>query len=239
MLSILIPAYNESEHIGATITALRTLPAVDEIVVVDDGSKDNTAWCAEKAGATLVIRQANAGKGAALRVALSASEGDVLLLLDADLGETAVQAERLLRPILTNEADMTIATFPIIPGKGGGVGLVVRTARKGIYRLTGHTMQAPLSGQRALRRELLHAVGGFAEGWGVEIALTVGALRAGYRVLEVPTEMTHRVTGRSASAIRHRAVQYLAALRVLSRLRRDRSLITGAVPMPPQEQNAP
>ena len=152
--------------------------------------------------------------------------------MDADLGETAIQAERLLRPLLTGEADMTIATFPIIPGKGGGMGLVVRTARNGIYRLTGQTMQAPLSGQRALRREVLAAVGGFADGWGVEIALTVGAIRAGYAVLEVSTEMTHRVTGGSAAAILHRARQFLAAQRVLRRLRRNTSQATGATPIP-------
>src|SRR6185437_14001853 len=82
----------------------------------------------------------------------------------------------------------------------------------------GQTMQAPLSGQRAARREVIEAAGGFAAGWGAEIGLTVAALRAGFRVLEIPTTMTHRVTGRSPAGILHRAGQFWGAGRVLLRL---------------------
>lgn len=95
---------------------------------------------------------------------------------------------------------------------------MVRLARWGIARLTGQTMLAPLSGQRAVRRQVLEDAGGFAAGWGVEVALTVSALQNGYRILEIPTQMSHRVTGRSPAAILHRAQQFLAALRVLLRL---------------------
>ncbi len=224
MISALIPACNESERLADTLAGLRAggiLGADGEIVVVDDGSTDDTAARAEAAGADVIFRQANAGKGAALRQALQLSQGDVILLLDADLGRSAGEARLLLAPLLANEADMTIAAFPQRAGKGGGVGLVVRLARWGIFRLTGRVMVSPLSGQRAVRREVLTQVGGFAEGWSVEIALTVTALRAGFRVLEVPTTMTHRVTGRDFGAIRHRAAQFIAALRVLFRLWRD------------------
>jgi glycosyltransferase involved in cell wall biosynthesis len=221
MISVLIPAHNESERIAATIAAVRSLASsrrIGEIVVVDDGSTDDTAARAEAAGADTVFRQDNKGKGAALQAAFALSSGDVLLLLDADLGESAAEAERLLVPVLSRTADMTIATFPVHPGKGGGMGLVVRLARWGIRKLTGQTMAAPLSGQRTVRREVIEEVGGFAAGWGVEIALTVTALRAGFRVLEIPTTMTHRVTGRSPAAIRHRAGQFFAAARVLLQL---------------------
>lgn len=221
MISVLIPAYNESERIGDTISALRAFSpnnTIGEIVVVDDGSSDDTAQRAQEAGADVVFRQPNRGKGAALQTALALSQGDILLLLDADLGSSAEHAQSLLEPIFSKRADMTIATFPVIPGKGGGMGLVVKLARWGIRRLTGQTMAAPLSGQRCLRREVIEACGGFASGWGVEISLTVQALRSGFRVLEVPTTMTHRVTGRSLGAIRHRAAQFIAAFRVLLRL---------------------
>lgn len=222
MISVLIPAYNESERIASTIAAARTLPGVAEIVVVDDGSTDDTAARAEAAGADIVFRQANAGKGAALRTAFALSTGAVVLLLDADVGETAKEAAKLLPSVVSGVADMTIATFPVIPGKGGGVGLVVRLARWGIRKLTGQTMTAPLSGQRGVRREVVEEIGGFADGWGAEIALTVLAFRAGFRILEIPTNMTHRVTGRSPSAILHRAQQFLAAMRILWRLWRKR-----------------
>lgn len=218
MISALIPAYQEADRIVATITAIRNIPAVEEIIVVDDGSPDETARLAELAGADVVFRQPNHGKGGALNVALTLARGDVLLLLDGDLGSSASEAEKLLAPILAGEADMTIATFPRIPGKGGGLGFVVELARWGIEELTGRTMETPLSGQRAVRREVVEACGGFAKGWGVEVALTVEALQRGYRVREVPTEMAHRVTGNNTSSILHRAAQFFGAARVLWRL---------------------
>ncbi len=221
MISVLIPAYNEADRIADTLAAVRSFAAemhVREIIVVDDGSSDDTVERAQAAGADVVFRQQNGGKGAALNRALSLAQGDILLLLDADLGATAIEAVRLLGPVVSGAADMSIATFPRHTGKGGGVGLVVLLARWGIRRLTGQTMQAPLSGQRAVRRQVLEDAGGFAEGWGVEVALTVNALQNGHRVLEISTQMSHRVTGRSPAAILHRAQQFVAALRVLLHL---------------------
>ena len=218
MISVLIPAYNEAERIAATIAAIRKIPGISEIIVVDDGSTDDTAARAEQAGADSVFRQQNQGKGAALNAAYALACGDILLLLDADLGDTAAEAVKLLEPVRHGAAEMTIAVFPVGAGKGGGMGLVVRRARQGIFRLTGREMQAPLSGQRAIRRYVLEAVGGFAEGWGAEVALTVQALRQGFRVLEVPVTMGHRVTGRTPGAILHRFSQYTAVRRVLRRL---------------------
>ncbi len=214
-VSVLIPAYNEGERIGATIAAVRLIPDVTEIVVVDDGSSDDTAQRAETAGADVVLRQENRGKGAALQAGYLLSTGEILLLLDADLGDSASEATLLLEPVVRGAAGMTIATFPTGAGRGGGVGLVVRLARWGIRWLTGRTMTAPLSGQRALRRQLIADVDGFAAGWGAEVALTVGALRANYQVREVPTSMTHRVTGRNLTGILHRGSQFIAVARTL------------------------
>jgi len=131
-ISVLIPAFNEADRIEATVCALRTGAAdqpLTEILVVDDGSTDGTALRAEAGGADAVIRQPHQGKGAALTLAFESSTGDILLLLDADLGESAAQAAALLAPLLAGEADMAIATFPVVPGRGGGMGFVVKLAR--------------------------------------------------------------------------------------------------------------
>ncbi len=218
MISILIPAFNEAERIEATIHAIRGAgaPLADaQIVVIDDGSTDETAIAAERAGADTVLRQTNRGKGAALMSGLPLARGGTILLLDADLGATAAEAVKLVGPVRSGAAQMAIATFPVTRGVKGGAGLVVRLARWGIRALTGQTMAAPLSGQRALSRALLEEIGGFAAGWGVEVALTVEALRTGARVIEVPTQMSHRVTGRTMGAILHRAAQFFAAARTL------------------------
>ncbi|MBC8135306.1 MAG: glycosyltransferase [Fibrella sp.] len=210
-VAVVLPAYNEGERIVATVGAALTLPNVHTVVVVDDGSADDTAAVAAKAGATVLRHERNRGKAAAMETgAQHITDPDMLLLfLDADLQETATEAAKLIGPILRDEADMTIATFPKLPGnKGGGMGFVVRLARWGIVTITGRTMDAPLSGQRCVRRGVFGAALPLASGFGVETALTIDVLKAGYRIVEVPTQMAHRVTGTDLRSQLHRARQW-------------------------------
>ena len=129
----------------------------------------------------------------------------VLLLVDADLGATAVNTLVLTGPVLAGEADMTIAVLPPQARPGGGRGLVVNLSRRGIVRATGWTPTQPLSGMRCLTREAFEAARPLAHGWGVETALTIDLLTAGYRVVEVPCDLQHRVTGSDWHGQLHRA----------------------------------
>src|SRR5207249_9424485 len=99
------------------------------------------------------------------------ARGELLLLLDADLRETAAEVVRLLEPLLTGEADMTVATFPPVPGHKGGFGLVLRLARWGVRRAGGPEMRAPLSGQRGLTRAAWERIGRLDGGFGTEMGL--------------------------------------------------------------------
>src|SRR6185437_8422729 len=164
-VTVLIPAYNEEARIAATVRAAEGIPRVACVMVVDDGSQDNTSEAAREAGAHRVVTMPrNRGKGAALNAGCVGLQSEILLLLDADLGETAAEGSRLLQPVLSGEADMTIATLPP-SGSGGGFGLTVNLARWGIRRLGGSEMSAPLSGQRCLTRAVLDACGGFEAGF--------------------------------------------------------------------------
>jgi len=216
---ILIPAFNEEQRVAATVSSVTTL--ADKIIVIDDGSTDETKAEALHAGANVLSLETNGGKGAALDAGLTAadSDWDVLLMLDADLGDSAGQAELLLGPVLAGEADMTIASFPKPEGKAG-FGLVKGAARDGINSLGDPSFdaQAPLSGQRAMTRKTVDIVTPFAFGYGVEVALTIRALRAGLTVLEVPTTMTHAATGRDVAGFTHRGKQYLHVKRALRKL---------------------
>lgn len=221
----LIPAFNEAERIAVTVAALRLRPEITDIVVMDDGSTDGTAEVARTAGATLVLTGGNGGKGAALSAAYAAARerAEIFLLLDADLGYSAGEAVKLLPPLFLDQADMTIGMLPPDPafaatGQSGGRGLVVRLARWGIERRTQHTMAQPLSGQRAVRRSVLDALGGrLAPGFGVEVDLTVRALQAGFRVREVATEFRHKVTGGDWPSLQHRAKQFRDVAQVVLR----------------------
>jgi hypothetical protein len=224
----LIPAHDEAERITATVVAALGIPGVDRIVVIDDASSDDTARLAGTAGAEVIRLAANVGKGAALDAGLARvrDDADILLLLDGDLADSAGQGSLLLEPVLSGQADMTVAAFPRPTGKAG-FGLVKGLARFGI-RLLGSAAgrrfeaTAPLSGQRAMTRECWAAVTPFAFGYGVEVALTVRALRKGFRVVEVVTTMSHDATGRDVAGFKHRGRQFLHVARAIVRLAFER-----------------
>lgn len=214
-VAAIIPAFNEGDRIADTIKAAREIPGVTEIVVVDDGSADNTSDEAKNAGADIVSRLSkNSGKGKALLAGIKLTDADILLLLDADLASSAAAAAALLDPVLSDRADMTIAVLPSAKGSGG-FGFAVGLARWGIKKFTGQTMIAPLSGQRAMKREIIDRMGSFDPGFGVETGLTIDAFRMGYRVEEVPVEITHRHTGKTLKGFIHRGVQFKDIARAL------------------------
>jgi Glycosyl transferase family 2 len=213
---VLIPARDEAETVAETVRAARALEGATRVVVVDDGSTDETGDLARDAGAEVLVRHAPGGKAAALedglrRLLAGDPVPDAVLLLDADLGGSASEAAALLAPVLTGAADMAIAAFPPAPAGSGGFGLVKGLARAGIHALgsRGFEAAAPLSGQRALGHRALAVAMPLGRGYGVEVALTVRALRAGLTVAEVPTAMTHRHTGRDAAGFSHRGRQFV------------------------------
>ena len=215
-VSVIIPAYNEADAIGDTLRAIRAGVPCDEVIVVDDGSTDGTADRACRWADRVIVSPRNLGKGAALKSGWSQASGEIVLLLDADLRESAREAVHLLAPVHEDKCDMAIAILPS-PAKKAGLGLAKGLARNGIRLLTGYAARAPLSGQRAVRRQLLQRLQGVDGGFGVEVGMTVDALRAGYRVLEVPVPFSHRQTGNDWSGYRHRGREFAAIGRTLCR----------------------
>jgi glycosyltransferase involved in cell wall biosynthesis len=224
-VAVVIPARNEADRIGATVTAALGLPAAAVVIVVDDGSKDGTAAAARSAGAVVTRHARNRGKGAAMETGAEAvalldqREQRVrprhLLFLDADLGGTAALAGPLAEPVLAGTADMTIAVFATTV-KLGGHGLVVGLSGAGIRRATGWRPAQPLNGQRCLTRAAFEAARPLARGWGVETALSIDLLRKGLRVTEVEVELAHRATGTGMHAQLHRARQLTDVARALA-----------------------
>ncbi|MGE5422785.1 MAG: glycosyltransferase family 2 protein [Ignavibacteriales bacterium] len=214
----IVPAYNEEQRLEDTLQAIKSIPSVDMIRVVNDGSSDRTAEVALQAGVELIDLKTNVGKGEALNIASKDVPADVVVFLDADLGKTAAEGEKIIRPIIDGEADLCIGKFPP-PLKKGGFGFVKRLAAWGI-RKEGLEVLEPLSGQRAMKVEVLKKVLPFHSGFGIEVGMTIRALRNGYRVKEVPVNMGHAETGRDLKGFIHRGEQFWDVLKVILRERR-------------------
>jgi hypothetical protein len=187
------------------VSALRQLAT--EVVVADDASMDATPEEARAAGATVLRVGRRLGKGGALEGALERVGGaDIWLLADGDLGETAEGLGALVRAVGAGDADVAIAAFP--PARAGGFGLVKGAAKNVIRVQCGFEATEPLSGQRALSAHAMELVRPLAPGFGVETAMTIDAVRAGLRVVEIPIDgLDHRPTYRDAPGFLHRARQ--------------------------------
>lgn len=214
-VAVIIPAKDESRRIAATVRSARAIPYVDLVLVVDDGSEDDTQHVAREAGAVVVRHSHNRGKAAAMETGAAVvamrdapdRSPRILLFIDGDLGETAVNTAPLVPPVVADETDLAIALLPPQPGAGGR-GIVVGAARRAIQSLTGWTPTQPLSGMRCLTREAFEAATPLARGWGVETGMTIDLLRRGFRVVEVPCDLRHRASGSDLKGQLHRAAQY-------------------------------
>ena len=220
---VIVTAYNEADLIGATLDALaRAFPA-GHVLLADDGSTDATVSVATERGAHAVSTAQMLGKGEAAtlaaREALSNAKarGDgerrpVFVLCDGDLGESAGELARLARAVALGEADVAVAAFS--RRVGGGFGFALGFARWAIRRRCGLQTGAPISGQRALSERALLDVLPFAHGFGMEVGMTIDAVRAGHRVEEIELDLAHRASGRTIAGFLHRARQLIAFARV-------------------------
>jgi hypothetical protein len=206
----LVAARDEEGRIADTVTALRSV--CDEVVVVDDGSRDRTAAAAAEAGALVLVVPESIGKGGALEGALARLDpSETYVLADGDVGTSAKEAAALLEEVRAGRADLAIGVLPRDP-RHGGFRVVKRAAATAIEAVCGFRPQEPLSGQRALSREAMEAVRPLSPGFGVDVGMTIDAVRAGLRVVEVPVAMEHLPTGRSPAGFVHRGRQGLALL---------------------------
>lgn len=218
----LVAAFDEEETIARTVKALAGIEAISEIVVIADGSTDRTPEEASGAGARVLVAPRRLGKGRAIDSALDRLEpAEVYVLVDGDVGETAAETSALLGEVLGGRLDLAIGRLPRL--EGGGFGLVKAFSRWAIRAIAGFQADEPLSGQRAVTGTALEACRPLAPGFGMETAMTIDAVRLGFRVGEVPVDMRHRPTGRTVAGFTHRAGQGLAILRsVVPRLLRLR-----------------
>lgn len=215
---MLVAAHNEADRIAATLSALAGAFPHARIWVADDGSADATAEIAREAGAQVVRSEHVLGKGAAVTQAAHCAleyedaagrdSGEaVFVLCDGDLMSSAARLGPLVDTVSEGKAAVAVAVFST--SVGGGFGIALGFARWAIERCCGLRTRAPISGQRALSREALLAVLPLADGYGMEVGMTIDAVRAGHRLVEIELDLAHRVSGRSIGGFVHRGRQLI------------------------------
>jgi glycosyltransferase involved in cell wall biosynthesis len=160
----IIPAFNEGPRIESVISVASGSELFTSVVVVDDGSSDNTALVAEQAGAVVLRLKQNSGKPAAMLAGLKATHEPVICFLDADLlAITSEHLRQLVEPVVSGQEDAQLAVF-----KGG------RSATT-----LAQLISPMLSGQRCLRRSLLDGFTEWESGFGIETAINAWLGRMG------------------------------------------------------------
>jgi glycosyltransferase involved in cell wall biosynthesis len=211
--AVIVTAFNEADRLPATLSALGAAFPGARILVADDGSIDGSAEVAAAHGAEVVRSERNVGKGGVatlaaqrlLPLADAPEPRPVVLLCDGDLAASADALKLLVEEVRSGSADLAVAAFA--QRVGGGFGWALGFARWAIRARCGYEAGAPISGQRALRAEVLPAVVPFAPRFGIEVGMTIDAVRAGFRVSEIELPLAHRATGKTLRGFLHRGRQ--------------------------------
>lgn len=180
-VSVIIPAFNEEKTVAHVVNVVKSLKYIGEIVVVDDGSTDQTSKFAEEAGARVIHHIKNRGKGAAIKTGFKNSNGDIVVFLDADLKNlTQSQVRNIIDPIMNGEADVTKTKFKREAGR------VTELTAKPLLKFFFPEIKydQPLSGQFAAKRSFLNKIK-LEDDYGIDVGIVLDADILGMKVKEV------------------------------------------------------
>jgi glycosyltransferase involved in cell wall biosynthesis len=216
-VSVIIAALNEEAAIGKVVNAVPPTVA-NEIIVVDNGSKDRTAEVAAAAGAR-VVKEPVPGYGRAFRAGLRSvsSECEIIVFLDGDGSDCAELMDRLVEPIRAGKADFVIGSRTRGHREPGSMNFHQVLAGYGIgfmLRILYGVRSTDMGPFRAIRRDTLERLGLREETYGWPLEMQMRAARARVRTMEVPVDYRRRAGGHSKIAGSVRG-SVLAATRIL------------------------
>lgn len=192
-ISVVLPAKNESKAVGNAILRIKEIIPNAEIIIVNDGSTDETSFIAQRLGAMVINHPYSKGNGAAIKTGARAAKGEVIVFMDADGQHDPADISRLLAKI-KNGHDMVVGARQ--KGSQANVG---RGLANGFYNrlaswMTGHRVEDLTSGFRAVRadkfREFLYLL---PNGFSYPTTSTMAFFRAGYSVAYVPIHAAKRI----------------------------------------------
>jgi glycosyltransferase involved in cell wall biosynthesis len=200
-VALIIPVLNEADTIGGVVRAVPR-DIVDEVIVVDGGSTDETLARARAAGAR-VLAEPRSGYGAACLAGVGATERPVVAFIDGDGSDDPAEIPRLVAPILAGDQDFVIGSRARGEREKGSMGMhqlvaghVAGLLMRALYGVR-YTDMCPL---RAIRRDALHRLGMREKAYGWNLEMQMRAARAGLRILELPVRHRNRAGGASKVA---------------------------------------
>lgn len=205
-----IPAYNEQKTIGSVVISARRY--ANKVIVVDDGSDDETAWVAEQAGATVIQHPTNRGYGTALRSCFDYARTNsfgMLVILDGDGQHRPEMIPQVLAPIKEGRADVSIGSRFLDGHKSAGVPRYRKFGIGVITRLTnlGTRHSAKIadgqSGFRAYSRAAITAIDPLESDMGASAEILWEADRKGLRIVEVPIEIDYHRSKAARGPVQH------------------------------------
>jgi len=214
-VSVVIPAYNEAEAIAAVVGALKTAAGWHEVIVVDDGSRDDTSRLATNAGAVVVRHPYNKGNGAAVKSGVRRASGEYVLIVDGDGQHSPGDAETLV--CLLGEYDLVIGAR-----SGSTQATMLRRAGNAMLNrfagyLTGRRIDDLTSGFRAARREhLLEFLHLLPNGFSTPTTTTLAFIKAGYNVAFRPIAARRRVGSSKIRLARDGARFFVIILKIVT-----------------------
>jgi len=194
-VSVIIPAFNEEPSIGLV---LKDLPkeSLHEIIVVDNGSTDNTANVAREAGARVVSEKSKGYGSACLRGIAELNQPDIVVFLDGDYSDYPEEIIELIQPILSGEKDFVVGSRMILPESRAAL---LPQARYGnrlavfLMRIFFKHRYTDLGPFRAIRYESLNKIGMQDQNFGWTVEMQIKAVRNGLRICEIPVRYRERV----------------------------------------------
>jgi len=220
-----IPAYNEAEHIGDIVC--EALKHVDEVIVVDDGSTDDTAQIAKAAGALVIRSGINQGPGQATKVCFQLAKekkAEALVTLDGDGQHNAEEIPRVVAPILNGRADVVIGSRFL--NRKSNIPTYRRFAIRVITFLFNFASKVKLSDSqscyRVYSKNALSLLSITEKGFGFSIELLAQARQKGLVMAEVPISCVYNSTSHSINPFVHGVQVALSAVRL-----RLRELVSG------------
>jgi glycosyltransferase involved in cell wall biosynthesis len=200
-----IPAYNEEKYIGTVV--LKTRQYADEVIVVDDGSTDNTSSVASLANAIVIRHEKNRGKGAAIQSILAEvrkKSPDILILLDADLQHNPDEIPKLIKPIIYGGFDLVVGSRKqqrdkIPRYRRFGQKVLSYSARI----LSGEKVTDSECGFRALSPRAISELELKQCGFAIETEMISAAAERGFKITEVPVSAIYTQDGSTLNPVSH------------------------------------